>query len=157
MMITASPQAASAAAFLQGRSVPCPNCGYDLRDSVGDRCPECGLPLRLQLVPSASALPALIVGTVVISAALGFSLLLWIVMIIAYFVEVANGPTAYRVHTVLGGGVLIATVCLAGWVRSRLRLQRASPVGRWLLVVACLLIPLLNVGGFAVLIFLVGL
>lgn len=28
--------------FLAGRDVPCPRCGYNLRDSVTARCPECG-------------------------------------------------------------------------------------------------------------------
>jgi hypothetical protein len=36
-------------AFLRGRSVPCPRCGYDLRDIGTAKCPECGEPLVLKV------------------------------------------------------------------------------------------------------------
>lgn len=36
-------------AFARGRSVPCPRCGYDLRDIEQARCPECGDPLFLTI------------------------------------------------------------------------------------------------------------
>lgn len=32
-------------AFLRGRDVACPSCGYNLRDQRGALCPECGLEL----------------------------------------------------------------------------------------------------------------
>lgn len=35
--------------FLLGADVPCPRCGYNLRDLQGNRCPECGDELRLQV------------------------------------------------------------------------------------------------------------
>lgn len=36
-------------AFLAGRSVPCPRCGYDLCDIPTAQCPECGEPLVLKI------------------------------------------------------------------------------------------------------------
>lgn len=36
-------------AFVDGRSVPCPRCGYDLRDIKTAQCPECGEPLVLKI------------------------------------------------------------------------------------------------------------
>lgn len=36
-------------AFARGRSVPCPRCGYDLRDIERAKCPECGDPLFLTI------------------------------------------------------------------------------------------------------------
>ena len=33
--------------FLEGRSLPCPRCGYDLRDLTRPVCPECGEELAL--------------------------------------------------------------------------------------------------------------
>jgi len=36
-------------AFVAGRSVPCPRCGYDLRDIRNARCPECAEPLILKV------------------------------------------------------------------------------------------------------------
>jgi len=39
--------------FLDGRSAPCPDCGYDLRDlEFGDErpiCPECGGQIRIEV------------------------------------------------------------------------------------------------------------
>jgi uncharacterized membrane protein YdjX (TVP38/TMEM64 family) len=37
-------------AALRGRDVPCPGCGYNLRDLTGDRCPECGIELTVERV-----------------------------------------------------------------------------------------------------------
>lgn len=36
-------------AFVRGRDVPCPRCGYCLRDLVDARCPECAEPLVLRV------------------------------------------------------------------------------------------------------------
>ena len=36
-------------AFLRNRSVPCPRCGYDLRNIPAPQCPECGEPLILKI------------------------------------------------------------------------------------------------------------
>jgi hypothetical protein len=35
--------------FVQGRSVPCPKCGYELRDLQQAQCPECGEELELRV------------------------------------------------------------------------------------------------------------
>ncbi len=40
---------AEVVAFLRGRSVGCPRCGYDLRDAQAAVCPECGEPLVLKI------------------------------------------------------------------------------------------------------------
>lgn len=36
--------------FVRDTDVPCPTCGYNLRDLQVPRCPECGDALRLRLV-----------------------------------------------------------------------------------------------------------
>jgi hypothetical protein len=38
-------------AFLAGRDIPCPKCGYNLRGLRLARCPECRYPLELMLRP----------------------------------------------------------------------------------------------------------
>ncbi|MBL8990784.1 MAG: hypothetical protein JNJ48_04295 [Phycisphaerae bacterium] len=58
--------------YLSTRHVPCPGCGYDLHGVVGPRCPECELPLRVELrgesMPRHLWLPvAALVGVVVMS------------------------------------------------------------------------------------------
>jgi hypothetical protein len=35
--------------FLTNRNVPCPVCGYNLRELKSDRCPECGAALVIQV------------------------------------------------------------------------------------------------------------
>ncbi|MBX3323095.1 MAG: zinc ribbon domain-containing protein [Phycisphaeraceae bacterium] len=40
---------AEVVAFLRGRSVGCPRCGYDLRDAKAAVCPECGEKLVLKI------------------------------------------------------------------------------------------------------------
>lgn len=39
--------------YLSERDVPCPRCGYALRDTIQPRCPECGGELRLVLTGTA--------------------------------------------------------------------------------------------------------
>lgn len=46
---TADDGAAEVVAFLRDRSVPCPRCGYDLRDTKAAQCAECGEPLVLRI------------------------------------------------------------------------------------------------------------
>src|ERR1051326_7554193 len=38
-------------AYLASGKVHCPNCRYNLQNLAGDRCPECGVRLRLCLRP----------------------------------------------------------------------------------------------------------
>jgi hypothetical protein len=51
-------------AYLAGRDVPCPSCGYDLRDLVASTCPECGAPLALTVVTRPKRLDAYTIGLV---------------------------------------------------------------------------------------------
>jgi len=45
----AADDTAGLVAFLAGRDVPCPLCGYNLRGLTSPRCPECGRELRLSI------------------------------------------------------------------------------------------------------------
>lgn len=51
-------QSARIRAFLARHDFPCPNCGYQLRDSSGDRCPECGHALTFETIREAGMLIA---------------------------------------------------------------------------------------------------
>lgn len=44
-----SDEDAALIAYLHGRSSPCPQCAYDLRDIKTTQCPECGEPLILKV------------------------------------------------------------------------------------------------------------
>jgi len=45
----AQDMAAEVVRFVRVRSVPCPRCGYDLREIEQARCPECAEPLELRV------------------------------------------------------------------------------------------------------------
>jgi hypothetical protein len=40
--------------FLRERDIACPTCLYNLRETAGDRCPECGTAIRLEVAGSTS-------------------------------------------------------------------------------------------------------
>lgn len=42
--------------FVQGRDVPCPACGYNLRNTGSARCPECGAAMQLRVGSPAAPL-----------------------------------------------------------------------------------------------------
>ncbi len=44
-----APPPVSLSTLLHNRDVPCPHCQYNLRNLTADRCPECGLPLSINL------------------------------------------------------------------------------------------------------------
>ena len=59
------------AGYLKGRDAPCPGCGYNLRDLIGDRCPECAESLTVVKIiyhaPRASV-ASLVVGYIGLAA-----------------------------------------------------------------------------------------
>jgi hypothetical protein len=111
------------AEYLAGRSVPCPRCGYDLRDLRGTRCPECGDALRLQVGlveprPAAFLTLTLFAGMAAATGGL-FWLFLWaeggIPRMVEAFAEwVADPagpallPTSYRGRQMPIAGILLA-------------------------------------------------
>ena len=58
-------------AFLAGRDVECPGCGYNLRDLGGSRCPECGDELVLRVGLAEPRQGALIAGLIGLAAGAG--------------------------------------------------------------------------------------
>lgn len=59
--------------FCRGRDVPCPACGYNLRNTPAATCPECGRALTLALSPLAPATGAWAVCIAGVAAPLGFA------------------------------------------------------------------------------------
>lgn len=60
-------------AFLAGRDVPCPACGYNLRNTDVARCPECGGPLELAIATRRPRLGLYSAGVAAIALPLGFA------------------------------------------------------------------------------------
>lgn len=74
-------------AYLHGRDVPCPKCGYNRRDGKGATCPECDEQLRI--IPTGKA------GATQHTAFLKAMLVLFIVIILFHLVSNAHGFTAF--------------------------------------------------------------
>ena len=114
--------------WLADRDVPCPLCGYNLRGLTGDRCPECGQPLRLSVALAEPYLkPWLtLAASLLVPAGLG---ILW-----ACLVPFLGLPGRRRDQATVLLPILyqIATIPLAGLVIWRRRsIQRWSRGSQW--------------------------
>src|SRR5687768_5106867 len=58
--------------FVEGRDVPCPACGYNLRNTGSTRCPECGGALSLHVGSSRAPLGPWAIAFLAAAMALGF-------------------------------------------------------------------------------------
>ncbi|HEX2838742.1 MAG TPA: hypothetical protein VHN77_11495 [Phycisphaerales bacterium] len=128
-------------AFLAGRDVACPNCGYSLRGLVGDHCPECNEGLKLW-VSLEHPLPRSWTACVLTLAAVGgFFLLLGVVFTVMLIVE-GNGPSgAVQRFMILAYPPIAAALCVPACIfllrqRGRRWLRTRSPESRqkWVLV-----------------------
>ena len=124
-------------AFLAGRDVGCPQCGYNVRDLRRAVCPECGerLALRLQLAEVRQA--AMLTGLIGLSAGVGLSGLLLVYFLITIYVRRQQGGDQTLFFTVTGGGLVVLGVMLYVWLRGW-RWIRTRPAGaRWAMAAAC--------------------
>lgn len=52
--VAEDPRASALRAYLAAGPTPCPKCGYDLRGTTSEACPECGHLLELVLLPDSN-------------------------------------------------------------------------------------------------------
>lgn len=62
--------------FLVGRDVACPRCRYNLRDSLSENCPECGVPLELHINSAYRRLGWWLFGLIALAVPFGFNFVL---------------------------------------------------------------------------------
>ena len=122
--------------FLAGRDAPCPNCGYNLRDLTGDRCPECGQALILRIQLAEPKMAAFLTGLVGLSAGAGFSGLLLIYFFLIVWLKGISGAGAGWIWTDVIG-LAVQGAALFVWLRLRARLRVMSAGSRWALALAC--------------------
>jgi hypothetical protein len=125
--------------FLQDRDVPCPLCGYNLRSLSGDRCPECGTGLLLQVGLTEPRLGSYITLLTACCTGLGGSLLFTLIALKAADSDWWHKPTAL----LLLGQLALTTLLLPLILKSRARFRRMPPSRQTFLAVAlCVLVAL---------------
>ena len=133
-------------AFLEDNPTPCPACGYDLRDLVTSRCPECGDQLVLRVGLAQPGQGTFIAGLIGLASGMGFSGLLLIYALLMFTRRGVGGPIT--VWMLLCAGTLVEGSSIALWVARRYSVARLPPSLRLALVIACWALTLLNVAAF---------
>jgi hypothetical protein len=130
-------------AFLAQRDQPCPQCEYNLRNLMGNRCPECGeeLVLRVNLAETRQRL--LLAGLIGLAAGAGFNGLLILYAIMMQFRRPYGAPGEF--WTVILGGFAIIGAALLMWLSNWRSLRRLSTTTRFLLVLACWVASLIDI------------
>jgi len=98
--------------FLAGRNVPCPRCGYDLRDLTSGRCPECGDEVELHVGLVEPRMGAYIVTFGALCLGFGASSLLGVFLLVWTSASVWRSPfgVVVAIEWVLTGPLLSALV-----------------------------------------------
>lgn len=128
--------------FVQGRDVPCPQCGYNLRNTESARCPECGTPLSLHVnAPRGFKLGATLWA--ILAAALPLGVYLTGLALLAFAVAepMFRRNSSYhwtsldvKAAALLGGASLFYALLLVVALRSHSLLARRRAAHRRLLV-----------------------
>jgi hypothetical protein len=137
------------ARFLGDRDVECPGCGYNLRDLTGERCPECGQDIVLHLQLAEPRQAALLTGLIGLSAGVGLNGLLVIYYLIVRFWMRFGTPDPRFMWTILIG-LAVHAAGLAAWLGMWGRIRRIGAAPRWLLAVACCVLPVADIVYFSV-------
>jgi hypothetical protein len=134
--------------FLAGRDVVCPQCEYNLRDLMGERCPECGegLVLRVNLAEVKQKL--LIAGLVGLSAGAGLNGLLLIYAFILVLRRQDMGDVDHFL-VVNAVGFLVESGAMGIWLWLWRRIRRAKVGVRFVLAVACWGLTVINIVVFS--------
>lgn len=122
--------------FLSDRDLPCPGCGYNLRNLTSANCPECNQSLELAVRLTEPKQGWLIAGLVGLSAGAGLTglLLLYGLIVILFVHGVGSGLGKFFI--INGSGFLFFGPALYLWLRNWARLRRLSDRARRTLVVA---------------------
>lgn len=136
-------------AFLADRDVPCPQCDYNLRDQVGDRCPECGERIVLHVNLAEPLQGWLLAGLIGLSAGAGLNGLLLLYWLILMWRHRAYPPEE-AFNVINGTGFLVLGVLMALWLRWWRPIRRRSAATRALLALGCWALTLTDLVIFSI-------
>lgn len=128
--------------YLAAHDAECPLCRYNLRGLHGNRCPECGHELALQVALTDPVRGAYLAGAIGLACAFGFNGLLFTLMLILGFTFGFGGgpPFGFWLYLFLATGV--SALLLHWWSRNSLTIRRQSAQRRTLLALLCWGVPL---------------
>jgi len=132
--------------FLEDRDQPCPQCGYNLRDLAGNKCPECGEEIVLRLHFAEPKQAAALAGLIALAAGVGFNVLLLL------FLIAVRDPLRPEIFPPLALGAVVFLGATALWLKMWRPIRRLGAVRRWVLVCVCVLFVLSDLIAFAKLI-----
>jgi hypothetical protein len=133
--------------FLIGRDVSCPRCSYNLRDSIGVHCPECGVPLELHINSAYRRLGWWLFGLIALAVPFGFNLVLALIAGYgAYNMRKARwgwGDSDWKLLYILSGATVVAGIFIfmhslrrGKFLRQPRRVQVITTIGTVLIAVA---------------------
>lgn len=136
--------------WLADRDAPCPNCGYNLRGLTCANCPECGMEVRLRIGLAEPRWVDWIVGLIGLAVSLGWSGGISAMFLIAAIFG-RGSHDAIESLLYFAPGALISGLLTWAWVACRTWLRARSTFKRRVLTVACWIVPIANLIGFALL------
>jgi hypothetical protein len=142
--VTAADDAAALVAFVRERDVECPLCRYNLRGLMTPRCPECGRELRLSIGLVEPRQGAWLLCQIATAAIGGIGLLAWLSILQNGWPDATEGTVIFNVCflSFLIGPALAAAVFFS----RRVYLRAARPI-QWGLAIGACTIAVLGIGG----------
>jgi len=137
------------AAFVAGRDVPCPACGYSLRGLRAGSCPECGERLELRVGLAEPRMGLWIAGLVGLAAGAGFNglLLVYVAIQLSGYRGLGSLWDRFVIHNLIGAAVEGGLLGL--WLTQRRRIRQMPRSGRAVLVMAAWAVAVANVALFS--------
>lgn len=121
--------------FLADHDAGCPVCLYGLRGLKSDRCPECGVPIRLGVHTPDTRLGSWITGLVLMSLATGFFAILSVLML--WMLEFDSPPKELLPVLI---GAPIGLVMMGALFAFRRRYRRSGAAIRWGVNAVCTIV-----------------
>jgi len=123
--------------FLAESDVPCPACGYNLRQLTASRCPECGEELLLQLALAEPRLAANLTGLIGLAAGAGLNGLLIVYALLRTLFMHDSILNDVQFWVIVGGGFLVEGLALVLWLLFWKKLRHVPLRLKWLTVAGC--------------------